>query len=190
MLLNCACSLDGRVAAPDGSPLLLSGPEDLRRVHEMRADCDAILVGVGTVLADDPSLRVKPHLAQGPDPLRVVLDTHGRTPADARARQGPEPALILTADDVATDAAGRLDLAAVLDLLAGRGIGSAMVEGGPTVLASFLKAGLVDRWTLYQAPMLVGGGPSLWPTPGEAPRLNVTGRENLGEGVLWTFQMA
>ncbi len=206
VLLNCACSLDGKTAAPDGEPLRLSDETDLRRVHRMRADADAILVGVNTVLRDNPGLTVKEEYAAVPPGrklLRVVLDAKGRTPRGARVVDGSAPSLVVTAPGVKThwpnaekatapvDAEGRLHLAAVLDLLAARGVRVLMVEGGGTVLRSFIAAGLVDRWTIYQAPVLIGGeGPSLWPGKPSAHgrRLHVEHAESQGKGVLWTLR--
>lgn len=208
VLLNCAASLDGKLAAADGSPLRLSDEADLRRVHRLRADCDAILVGIGTVRADDPSLRVKPALlgsdAQAArDPLRVVLDSRGRTPEDARVLDGSAPTLVVHAEGVERDWGagenvavperdGRLDLDAVLAALAARGVASVLVEGGGRVLRSFLEAGAWDGFTLYQAPVLIGGrGPSLWPGGASDPPWNVGDRAQgapAGAGVLWTFE--
>ena len=200
VLLNCAATLDGRIAAAGGGPLRISDDDDLRRVHRMRADCDAILVGVGTVLADDPSLRVKPEFAEGPDPLRVVLDTRLRTPRTARVLDGSAPTLVFHAPDatsglppgmtdaVRRDPGGGLDLEAVLEVLRDGGVESLMVEGGASVLASFLRAGLWDRWTLYQAPWTAGTGPGLPAFGPEAARL--ASAERRGGGVLWTFEPA
>ncbi len=202
VLLNCASSLDGKLAGAGGRPLLLSSQEDLVRVHRMRAACDAILVGVGTILADDPSLRVKRVHASGPDPIRVVLDSSGRTPPDARVLNGEARTLLMCAPGTHPPPGAEvvhvprgprgLDLAAVLQALWDRGVRDVMVEGGGNVLRSFLEAGLVDAWTLYVAPVLVGEGPSLWPG-GPAPAgfgLQVEGVERLGEGALWTFRLA
>lgn len=198
VLLNCAATLDGRIAGPDGGPMRVSDDEDLRRVHRMRADCDAVLVGVGTVLSDDPSLRVKPEYATGPDPLRVVLDTRLRTPRGARVVDGTAPTLVFHAPDATsglpagmTDAVrrgpgGGLDLAAVLAVLRDGGVESVMVEGGARVLASFLRTGLWDRWTLYQAPWVAGTGPGLPPFP--AGTVRTAAAQPLGDGVLWTLE--
>jgi diaminohydroxyphosphoribosylaminopyrimidine deaminase / 5-amino-6-(5-phosphoribosylamino)uracil reductase len=150
------------------------------------------------VLADDPSLKLKKRYASGQDPLRVVLDTQGRTPPDARVLEAG-PTLVVHGPGASPPAGaehaevplveGRLDIAAVLGVLHARGIESVLVEGGGQVIRSFLDSGLVDVFTLYQAPWLVGGGPRLWPGPVAAPRkLRVVSRELLGEGVLWTFK--
>ena len=200
--LNCATSLDGRLAAPDGSPLRLSDDIDWRRVHGLRVSHDAILVGIETILHDDPSLRVKQEYAHGPDPLRVVLDTHGRTPQDAQVTDGSAETLILhgpglEVDWPACDQAEMplkedvLDLTAVIAYLEKRGVRSVLVEGGGTVLRAFVASGMAHVWTIYQAPVLIGGnGPQLWPgTPsGQGRRFHVENIERQGKGVLWTLR--
>lgn len=202
VLLNCATSQDGRLAAADGSPVTFSDAEDLRRVHHMRADCDAILVGIGTVLADDPHLTVKMDVADLDadavrQPVRVVLDAHGRIPTDARILDEAAPSLVLTAKDAAPVAGasqvrvtaheGLLDLEEVLQALHALGMRSVMVEGGEEVLRAFLASGLWDRFTLYQAPDVLGGdGPRLWDS--DLAELGLQGtQEPQGVGTLWTF---
>ncbi len=138
-----AATLDGRSAAADGTSQWITGPEARADVHVLRSEVDAILVGVGTVLADDPSLTTRPD--PGHQPLRVVLDRHGRTPADAKVRD----ALITGAD-----------LPEVLKDLHERGVVSVLLEGGPTVAGAFLEADLVDRVIAYVAPVLLGAGPA------------------------------
>lgn len=195
IVLNCAVSRDGHLAGEDGQPVLLSDEEDLRRVHGMRASADAILVGVGTVLADDPSLRVKPQYAQGEDPLRVVLDSRLRTPATARVVDGSAPTVVYHAVQAKTrvghadlvrvplDAVG-VDLHAVLADLADRAVELLLVEGGAQVLAAFLEAGLWDEWTVYEAPVDLGSGPAL-PSPSRLRQWGVAQASAVARGEGW-----
>lgn len=143
VVLKMAMSLDGRTAAPDTTSRWITGPAARADVHELRARCDAVLVGAGTVRADDPELTVRgvpsPLAGVEFEPQRVVL---GAAPPGARVR----PALEL---------AGPLD--EVLDELGRRGVVQLLVEGGAHVAGSFHRAGLVDRYVLYVAPVLFGG---------------------------------
>ncbi len=197
--LNCATSQDGLLAAADGSPVRFSDDADLARVHQMRAACDAILVGIETVLADDPHLIVKSEHAEGEHPLRIVLDTHGRTPPDARVLDADAPTLVVTGPDAAPvpgaqqlrvpHTAHGLDIEAMLEALHGLGVRSLMVEGGRAVLHAFLEAGLWDQFTLYQAAEpLAADGPRLWEGDGpEALGLALAEKVSAGAGTLWTF---
>ena len=153
--LKMAASMDGRTAAADGSSRWITGEEARADVHRLRAVNDAVLVGAGTVRADDPELTVR--LVPGRDPERIVL---GRAPAGARL----QPALEVDGD-----------LGQVLDELGGRGIVSLLVEGGPRVAHSFHSAGLVDRYVLYLAPALMGGsdGRPVLDGPGAATMADV-----------------
>jgi diaminohydroxyphosphoribosylaminopyrimidine deaminase/5-amino-6-(5-phosphoribosylamino)uracil reductase len=152
-------SLDGRVAAPDGSSRWVTGEDARRDAHRLRAECDAILVGIGTVLTDDPRLTARDAqgVAVSRQPLRVVLDTCARTPLDAAVLDETAPTLVLTANDIPT-VGGHLDLHAVLGVLHDRGIVHVLLEGGPTLAMSFLRADLIDRVVAYVAPVLIGGG--------------------------------
>ena len=143
VVLKMASTLDGRIAASDGTSQWITGPAALTAAHELRADSDAILVGAGTVRTDDPSLTTR--LVEGPSPRRIVL---GHAPDGAKVHP-------------CTQWDGSLpDL---LDMLGNEGVLQLMVEGGARVAASFHQAGLVDRYVFYMAPALMGGGITSWP---------------------------
>lgn len=146
-------TLDGRVAAADGSSRWITGEEARAAVHRLRATCDAVVVGSGTVLADDPQLTVRDAAGKDLDrqPLRVVVDRSGRVPGTARVLDGAAPTFVSRA---ATP--GEL-----LTELHARDARRVLLEGGPTLAAAFLRAGLVDEMVIHLAPKLLGAGPSL-----------------------------
>jgi diaminohydroxyphosphoribosylaminopyrimidine deaminase/5-amino-6-(5-phosphoribosylamino)uracil reductase len=154
-----AATLDGRTAAADGTSRWITGPDARADVHRLRATADTVLAGVGTVLADDPQLTVR-HPDGTPaarQPLRVVVDSRGRTPAVARVLDGTAPTMVATAaDHPAAD--GRVDLAALLKALYDDGRRHVVVEGGATLAGSLVAAGLVDEVVAYLAPALLGAG--------------------------------
>lgn len=156
-----AATLDGRSAAIDGTSMWITSEAARMDVHRLRGTVDAVVVGVGTVLADDPRLTAR-NLRDGTlnirQPLRVVVDSTGRTPEKARVRDGAAPTWVVTAADVGTGPDGRVDLAALLTGLYGRGVRAALLEGGPTLAGGFLAAGLVDKIIGYVAPKLLGAG--------------------------------
>lgn len=168
VLASVAVSLDGRIDDTSATRLVLSGPEDLDRVDDVRAGVDAILVGAGTVRADDPRLLVRSprrraaRVARGlPEtPLRVVLSSGGALDPAARVFTGA-PTLVLTlgASPRGIPAEAVPDLPAALQLLHARGVSRLLVEGGSTVHTAFLAADLVDELHLAVAPILVGAGP-------------------------------
>ncbi|MDO3704240.1 bifunctional diaminohydroxyphosphoribosylaminopyrimidine deaminase/5-amino-6-(5-phosphoribosylamino)uracil reductase RibD [Micromonospora sp. C28SCA-DRY-2] len=158
-----AATLDGRSAAADGTSMWITSEAARMDVHALRGTVDAVLVGVGTVLADDPRLTAR-NLRDGTlairQPLRVVVDSAGRTPAGARVRDGAAPTWIATTDEVGAGPDGGVDLPALLAALHGRGVRAVLLEGGPRLAGAFLAAGLVDKVVGYLAPRLLGAGPA------------------------------
>jgi diaminohydroxyphosphoribosylaminopyrimidine deaminase/5-amino-6-(5-phosphoribosylamino)uracil reductase len=154
-----AATLDGRSAAADGTSKWITSEPARADVHELRGTVDAIVAGIGTVLADDPALTVRvPGLERRP--LRVVVDSAGRTPETARVRDGAAPTWIATAEQVGAGPDGRIDLTKLLAELYRRGVRGALLEGGPGLAGGFLAAGLVDEVVGYLAPKLLGAGPA------------------------------
>ena len=204
--LSYAQSLDGCIAAKRGQPLALSGPQSLTLTHQLRSAHDAILVGVGTLLADNPQLTVR--LVEGEDPQPVVVDSWLRFPPEANLLKNPVPPWVAAgewADEarqrrleragarvlrLPADPNRQVDLSALLERLGELGIGSLMVEGGARVITSFLCARLVDLVVLTISPVLVGGLHAI-EALGESnlanlPRFQHLRHEWLGEDlILW-----
>jgi diaminohydroxyphosphoribosylaminopyrimidine deaminase/5-amino-6-(5-phosphoribosylamino)uracil reductase len=189
VIAKFAASLDGKIAATSGDSRWVSGAESRRWAHRQRTVVDAIMVGVRTVLIDDPELIARPEPGEGarqPDgeprqPLRVVVDSRGRTPASARVLRGPARTLVATTDasseawrremsDAGAEvvvsparraggpaATGRVGLAELLRHLGGRDIVSLLVEGGGELLGGFFDLGLVDKVQAIIAPIIIGG---------------------------------
>jgi diaminohydroxyphosphoribosylaminopyrimidine deaminase/5-amino-6-(5-phosphoribosylamino)uracil reductase len=176
--LKLAVTLDGRVAADDGSSRWITSAEARADAHVLRGQCDAVAVGISTVLIDDPHLTVRNNSELATrQPLRVVADSTGRTPAGARVADGTAPTLIATtaagvgplaasgpekADVVELPAAadGHTDVPALLAELRDRDVIHLLVEGGPKLAATFLDLDLVDRIVAYVAPAVMGSGRS------------------------------
>ena len=175
VMLKLALSADGKIGAAGRKPIAITGSEARERVFQMRAMNDAILVGMGTVLSDDPALTCRLPGMMERSPVRVLLDARLRVPistgvvgtahdaptwifGDTKASAMGEEVLRAKGVEVfrVESADGRLDLSAVLKVLAERGITRLMVEGGSTVAASFVKADLVDEAALFRAPKQIG----------------------------------
>ncbi len=175
--LKLATTLDGRIATRTGDSQWITSPEARAVVHELRARHDGVLAGIGTVLADNPMLTVRANDVEAEhQPHRIVLDTHLRTPPDARifsARHGrvfivcgrdadetSVNALGAAGGDVLrveTDAGGHIDINSAVTALSKQGLSSLFIEGGGQVAAAFLKAGLVDELHWFRAPKIIGG---------------------------------
>jgi riboflavin-specific deaminase-like protein len=211
-------SLDGRIATTNGHSHYVTGPESLVHLHRLRALVDAVVVGAGTVLADDPQLTVR-H-CPGPNPLRVVLDPQRKLPLKRRLFcDGQAPTLVLAAVPAADPApapapapapdpaAGQTETAllsiaddgsgfapaAVLSLLAARGAQRILVEGGGITVSRFLAAGALDRLHVVVAPVLIGSGRPGLTLPAidhlDQALRPAHRRESLGEDVLYELQL-
>jgi 5-amino-6-(5-phosphoribosylamino)uracil reductase/diaminohydroxyphosphoribosylaminopyrimidine deaminase/5-amino-6-(5-phosphoribosylamino)uracil reductase len=173
--IHYAQTLDGRIAARDGTSRWISGAESLRFSHELRAAHDAVMVGLGTVITDDPRLTVR--LVAAPSPTRIVLDSRLRLPLGANVvSDGAAPTLVATtvrADParaallaergvevlvVAADESGRVDLVALLRRLPALGVRSVLIEGGRSLITAALRARVVDRMVVCVAPKILGMG--------------------------------
>lgn len=161
-------SLDGRIATPTGESRWINRDAALDHVHRLRAAVDAVVVGIGTALADDPILNVR--RVAGPNPARVVIDPRMRLPADARCMDGADGAqrvLIRGCDTPANDGIeavkverenGHLPPRAIVEALFRRGYRRLLIEGGATTVSSFIDAGVVDRLHVLVAPVILGSG--------------------------------
>ena len=207
--LKTAMTLDGKIASHTGASQWITGATARARVHAYRNEYDAILVGIGTVLADDPSLTTRLEHGTGKNPLRIVLDSEARTPLDAKlVADGAAPTIIVVSEradhrrvnllracgaEVVTLGAQRVDIAALLDYLGARDITSLFVEGGAAVNWSLLAGGSVDKVHAFIAPMLMGGETAKTPiggtgfdSPQTALRLRDVTVEQLGADILVT----
>jgi len=193
--LKMAATLDGKIAAPDGTSRWITGPKARAEVHDLRRRVDAVLVGSMTVARDDPLLTYRLENATTPQPLRVVIDGSGRTPPEARVFNDDASTLVVTSETITEDhveawrSAGAevvrvpagesgIDVRSALEVLGARGLCHVLVEGGPTIASSFVERGLVDRFVLYVAPKLLGG---------DAPGLLNDGAKTLSDA--WSLRI-
>ncbi|MFP4608620.1 MAG: dihydrofolate reductase family protein [Candidatus Aenigmatarchaeota archaeon] len=204
VMINVAMSADGKIALPDRTEVKISGEEDFERVHELRNEVDAILVGIGTVLSDDPKLTVKEEYVSGErveHPLKVVLDSKARTPEDAQLFEKGDW-LIATTEDVDKEGwircgrGDRVDIGFLLDELEKRGIETLLVEGGGEVISSFFELGAVDKFTVFVGSLVIGGREAPTPVDGEGAAdldgvmdLEFIGHEELDEGILLKYKV-
>lgn len=216
VILNAAMTLDGKIVTAKNSSNI-SGEEDLKRVHELRKNVDAIMVGIGTVMADDPRLTVHKIDANLEDnPLRVVVDSKCRTPIAARITNKDARTIIAGANEykhefVVSDRYDvfqrrgvefffsgdrRVDLTALMNHLAGEGIETLMLEGGATLNFSMIKEGLIDEIRVCVAPKVVGGvnAKTLFDGEGfdtmdDGVNLELTDSYSLGKDLILTYNV-
>jgi len=207
--ISYAQSLDGRIATSSGQSQWISGPGTRQLAQELRRDNDAILVGIGTVLRDDPLLTCR--LPGCSSPVRVVLDSRLRLPEDSRIVQSADryaTVVFSVAADASkverlgrrgvkvvsvAQAGGGVALEPALDCLVSSGVETLLVEGGSSVITSFFKAGLVDRLLVVTAPLIIGDGvPAVADLGvedlGMAPRFRPAHLEQRGDDVVWELE--
>jgi len=212
--LKIATSMDGRIALANGVSQWITGSESRARVHQMRAAHDAVLVGVGTVLADDPLLTARTVPPPPQQPVRIVADSTLRTPAHARllSSQGLGKVVLATAQDVTgydessitpdpeiwvvPGEDGRVSPSRLIDRCAVEGLSKVFLEGGGQLAASFIKMGLVDTIEWFRAPILIGGDGlpavaalGLTEMP-DAPRWRTAATARIGDDTLETYVRA
>jgi len=200
--INCAMSADGKIAGVERKQVRISSEEDMNRVKELRKKYDAVLVGVGTILADDPHLTVK-DLDYDSNPIRLVLDPHGKTPDEALVLDERAPTIMITSKlcDRMWDCEETYhfgddqSLSEILEALAEEiGIESILVEGGGETIASFFREGLVDRYTVFIGGMIIGGRTAPTPAGGDGwvaeggVKLVLKNSTVLGNGAVLTFE--
>ncbi len=217
VVVNAAVSADGKLSSRRRERIAISGEADFARVDRLRAEADAVAVGVGTVLADDPSLtryderhRAEVHGPEAAPPARVAVDSRCRTPAEGAVLAGDRATYLLTSEAApedrreALEAAGatlvtagteRVDLQAALEALEAHGVEHLLVEGGGELVFSLFEAGLVDDMSVYVGNLVIGGreAPTLTDGAGfveDFPALSLEGVNRIDDGVLleWTVR--
>ena len=167
IILNCAASADGKIALPNRQKINLSNRKDFARVHALRSECDAIIVGIDTVIEDNPSLTINQKYGSGKNPLRIILDTNYRTPKGSKVLDGSSKTLIAIGDEtidkklpnieIVRCGDKEINLEKLLKLLNKRGIKKILVEGGETVLWSFLEKQLFNELNIFISNIIIGG---------------------------------
>ncbi len=210
VILNAAMTLDGKIATRKGNSEI-SGKEDLLRVHRLRKECDAIMVGINTVLTDDPRLTIhKISMDPAENPVRVVVDSQARTPLQARVLSGDAPTIIAVSKKAPQDSLEKLsqyakiivcgdekvDLECLMDNLGRIRIDTLMLEGGSTLNYSMLLLGLVNEVRVCVAPMIVGGSQARTLVDGEgmdymsqAVKLKLIRSYPLGEDLILEYEV-
>lgn len=213
VIINCAMSLDGKLALTTRKQTRISSEDDLARVHKLRNNSDAILVGIGTVLSDDPKLTVKEKYLdlnneKVKNPVRVVLDTFGRIPKNANVLNESAKTILFMGKGQKLNftlpqnvsvyecnySDGKLDLREVLHTLYALGIRKILIEGGSNIIHTFLNSHLVDELIVYIGSIIIGGNaPSLVDYPGaksldETIKLNLIHLEKIGNGILAKYK--
>jgi diaminohydroxyphosphoribosylaminopyrimidine deaminase/5-amino-6-(5-phosphoribosylamino)uracil reductase len=188
VIVKSAVTMDGWIATKKGHSKWITNEKSRHFVHRLRNSVDAILVGVGTVIADDPSLTTRLKRGRGKDPIRIILDTHLRTPVESKilALDSEADTIIVTGPEVpelkrekfremgvktviCPKKTGKIDLRALMGILGGMSITSLLVEGGSRVVGSLVRRRLVDKFYIFKAPKILGGSDGISMASGEGP---------------------
>ena len=197
-------SADGKIALPTRKRIKLSNFQDSERVNKLREKCDAILVGIGTVIEDDPKLTVKGNEDYKKNPTRIILDTKGRTPLKSNVLDQNAKTIIavgnsckinkLKKSKIIKCGEGKINIQLLINKLAKKGLNKILVEGGETVIWSFLNERLFDELNIFISSTIIGGqntptmaGGTGFATKIETLKLTLENAQKLGDGVLLTY---
>ena len=203
-ILNCASSADGKIALPNRKKIKLSTHEDFERVHNLRTKCDAIIVGINTVIEDNPNLTVNEKYATGSNPIRIILDTNYRTPINSNILNGESKTVIVIGDktvdrklpnvEIFRCGDKEINIKKLLQHLEKLKMKNVLVEGGETVLLSFLEKKIFDELNIFVSSVIVGGkdSPSIAGGKGFLDESKILSLEikkfkQIGNGILLTY---
>ncbi len=204
VFINCAMSLDGKIASKEGKQIRISCDEDIKRMYKLRNKSDAVLVGINTVLNDDPKLTVKEKYVKNPkNPIRIVLDTNCKTPINSLVVNDKAKTYVIVGTDCkktygdnveiikCKTKKGSIDLIDFLDKIYEKGIKKLMVEGGSKVITSFISQKLVDDIYVYVGSIIIGGKntPSFVSILDSNLKLNLVDTKKIGSGMLLHYKI-
>ncbi len=204
VFINCAMSVDGKIASISGKQIRISCDEDIKRMYNLRNESDAVLVGINTVLTDDPKLTVKEKYVKNPkNPVRIILDTHCKTPEDALVVNNKSKAYIISGTDCKKNYGknveiikcktknGSIALNDFLNKIYDKGIRTLMVEGGSKIITSFIRENLVDDIFIYVGSLLIDGEntPSIISNLDSNINLKLIDTKKIGDGVLLHYMI-
>ncbi len=203
--VNCAASIDGKISTARRKMIGISDEADLRRVMKLRGEHSAIAVGIGTILADDPSLTLRGEESGGQQPAKVVFDSDGRTPATARVLKGGATYIVTSSSCrkrvgravMLRCGAKKVDIPRALEMLYDRGIRSMLVEGGGEIIFELARLHMIDRLSVYISPVIIGGrsAPTIadgrgFESEADFARFRLLSAGVFGDGVLAEYERA